>query len=122
MSTATRAGMSSPPELATEAGRREWIVRELERERARARISRRARRTGPRSSRLSDPMDGFDAERIVARTQGREGWPREARRQLDAQRWQTAGPVPRSRQRASAAGGAVAGGRSRGREAREHGV
>jgi hypothetical protein len=30
--------------------------------------------------------------------QGREGWAREARRQLEAQRWQTAGAVPRSRQ------------------------
>ena len=34
MSTATRAGMSCRPSFATEAGRREWLVRELERERA----------------------------------------------------------------------------------------
>ena len=47
---------------------------------------------------VDDPLDGFDAARIVARTQGREGWAREARRQLEAERWGSAGPVPRSRQ------------------------
>ena len=44
-----------------------------------------------------EPMDGFDVERIVARTQGREGWLREAHRQLEQERCQNAGPVPRSR-------------------------
>jgi transposase len=39
----------------------------------------------------------FDADRIVARVQGREGWLREARRQLEADRWQEPGVVPRSR-------------------------
>ncbi len=39
----------------------------------------------------------FDAERIVARVQGREGWLREARRQLEAERWQEPEAVPRSR-------------------------
>jgi transposase len=39
----------------------------------------------------------FDAERIVARMQGREGWLREAQRQLEAHRWQDPDPVPRSR-------------------------
>ena len=41
----------------------------------------------------------FDAERIVARTQGREGWRREAHRQLERQRWEDPVPVPRSRAR-----------------------
>jgi hypothetical protein len=42
----------------------------------------------------SEPQDArdsgyvFDAERIVARVQGREGWLRDARRQLEADRWQ----------------------------------
>ena len=31
----------------------------------------------------------FDAERIVARTQGREGWLREGKRQLEQHRWRT---------------------------------
>ena len=45
-----------------------------------------------------DPLDGFDTERIVARVQGRAGWTREARRHLEAKRWQHAGLIPRSRQ------------------------
>ncbi|MGN6170201.1 MAG: transposase, partial [Solirubrobacteraceae bacterium] len=39
----------------------------------------------------------FDAEQIVARVQGREGWLREAQRQLDQHRWRDPEPVPRSR-------------------------
>jgi transposase len=39
----------------------------------------------------------FDAERIVARTQGREGWLREGRRQLEHHRWRHPEPVRRSR-------------------------
>jgi hypothetical protein len=39
----------------------------------------------------------FDTERIVARTQGRDGWLRDARRQLETHRWQQPGPAPRSR-------------------------
>ena len=49
---------------------------------------------------MSEPMirlEGFDAERIVARVQGRRGWLREAHRQLEQERWRTAGPIPRSR-------------------------
>jgi len=39
----------------------------------------------------------FDTKRIVARVQGREGWPREARRQLEQHRFTHPEPVPRSR-------------------------
>ena len=39
----------------------------------------------------------FDAERIVARTQGREGWLREGRRQLERHRWRHPEPIGRSR-------------------------
>jgi transposase len=39
----------------------------------------------------------FDEQRIVARTQGRQGWRREARRQLEQHRWVDPDPVPRSR-------------------------
>jgi transposase len=43
-------------------------------------------------------IDGeFDAERIVARVQGREGWLREAKRRLEQQRWTDPKPIPRSR-------------------------
>jgi transposase len=39
----------------------------------------------------------FDEQRIVARTQGRQGWRREARRQLEQHRSSNPDPVPRSR-------------------------
>ena len=39
----------------------------------------------------------FDAERIVARVQGREGWLRDARRQLEQRRWQDPDAISRSR-------------------------
>jgi transposase len=39
----------------------------------------------------------FEAERIVARTQGRKGWLRDAERQLEQQRSEDPEPVPRSR-------------------------
>ncbi len=87
-------GDELPVELQTEAGRRAWLEREL----ARAHAERED--TGERSpgeQEPADPMEGFDGERILARTQGRVGWLREARRQADAQRWQTAGRLPRSR-------------------------
>jgi hypothetical protein len=41
---------------------------------------------------------GFDTERIVARHQGREGWTREAHRQLEQHRWKQGDPVPRPRE------------------------
>jgi hypothetical protein len=41
--------------------------------------------------------DSPDADVIVARTQGREGWLREARHQLDEHRRLEAKPIPRSR-------------------------
>jgi transposase len=39
----------------------------------------------------------FDAERIVARVQGREGWLRDARRQLEQRRWQEPDAISRPR-------------------------
>jgi transposase len=39
----------------------------------------------------------FDEQRIVSRTQGRQGWRREARRQLEQHRSSDPDPVPRSR-------------------------
>jgi hypothetical protein len=61
-----------------------------------------------RTKRSSSPRQGsgpcqsapeyvFDTKRIVARGQGREGWPREARRQLEEHRFTHPQPVPRSR-------------------------
>jgi transposase len=85
-------GDELPPELQTEAGRREWLARELTRERHET-----PEENGPEEQSTGEPMDGFDVERILARTQGRVGWLREARRQQDRKRWQTAALIPRSR-------------------------
>jgi len=86
-------GDELPAELQTEAGRREWLERELACEQPAA-----DDREGTADAESDeDPLDGFDVERIVARVQGREGWLREARRQLERERWQDAGPMPRSR-------------------------
>jgi transposase len=87
-------GDELPPELQTEAARREWLERELARERAERDASGEE---PPVADAPGEAMDGFDVERIVARTQGREGWLREAHRQLEHERWQNAAPVPRSR-------------------------
>ncbi len=46
---------------------------------------------------LSEVKIELDADVIVARTQGREGWLREARHQLDEHRRLQAKPIPRSR-------------------------
>ena len=89
-------GDELPPELQTEAGRREWLLRELEREPHKD-DQPPGEESGPVEQSANEPTAGFDVERILARTQGRVGWLREARRQQDRQRWQTAGPVPRSR-------------------------
>ena len=51
-----------------------------------------------------EPMSGeeaafvFDTEPIVARHQGRKGWTREARRQLEQRRWEQHDPVHRARE------------------------
>lgn len=49
--------------------------------------------------RADGPREGFafEVQRIVARGQGREGWWREGRRQLEQRRWEQGDPVPRSR-------------------------
>jgi len=39
----------------------------------------------------------LDAEKIVARIQGREGWLREGKRQLERHRWENPDPIPRGR-------------------------
>jgi transposase len=90
-------GDELPPELSTEAGRREWLQRQLEPERT-ANSEPGGEPTAPEGDE-SDRGSGheFDPERIVARVQGRDGWLREAKRQLDRERWLKAGRVPRSR-------------------------
>jgi DDE family transposase len=117
-------GDELPPELSTDAGRRDWLQRELELERT-ADSEHRPASNVPEGDDSGLP-DGheFDARRIVARVQGRAGWLREAKRQLDQERWLAAGPVPRSRsERLREAGrrlDADLGAERRGNEAYEH--
>ncbi len=92
-------GDELPPELSTDAGRREWLARELKAQRAANSESDAEVIAGPLEDGEPPRKEDheFDAQRIVARVQGREGWLREAKRQLDHDRWATAGPIPRSR-------------------------
>ncbi len=89
-------GDELPEQLRTREGRAEFF--------------RRAREQREREREVSDPeLVGelepdpehgfeFDTERIVARHQGRQGWTREAHRQLERQRWEDPDLVPRSRE------------------------
>ena len=104
-------GDELPEQLRTAEGRREFF-------RDAKQKLRRDREGGQRQTGDSNVVDGqqpssevpreqpesrpqpefeFDEQRIVARTQGREGWRREARRQLEQHRWSHPDPVPRSR-------------------------
>ena len=91
-------GDELPPALQTEAARREWLrqaIEELDSERA----AKKQADASAGSDERPDPAErsAFDTERIVARMQGREGWLREAKRQLELRRWRQAQPIPRSR-------------------------
>ena len=83
-------GDELPEELQTVEGRREFFRKARQ---------RRREQTEDRPADEGSPEPGlvFDEERIVARTQGREGWLREARRQLEQHRWRQPDPIPRQR-------------------------
>jgi transposase len=85
-------GDELPEQLRTAEGRREFFRQAREKLR-----HEQMEDQEPAGEELSEPELVFDEERIVARTQGREGWRREARRQLEQHRWQQPDPVPRSR-------------------------
>jgi transposase len=84
-----RRGDELPEALSTHEGRRAWLERELAGE----------RNAGDEPEPEQEPGQGheFDAEQIVARVQGRDGWLLEGKRQLDRDRWTEAGSIPRSR-------------------------
>jgi transposase len=103
-------GDKLPEELRTDEGRRVWLARELA-------ARREAKRDQPadgdqtQDGHRDDGDDGadsgdarspvgheFDAEEIVARVQGRDGWLLEGKRQLDHDRWQSPASVARSRE------------------------
>jgi hypothetical protein len=91
-------GDELPEQLRTREGRAEFFSR------AREQQARDQEREASRPELVPDLVEdsqqglAFDVERIVARGQGREGWWREGRRQLERRRWQTPDPVLRSRE------------------------
>ena len=90
-------GDELPEQLRTREGRAEFFRQARER---RAAETSEDQQQGSEPAPVSAQEDrfGFDTERIVARHQGREGWTREAHRQLEAHRWKQGDPVPRSRE------------------------
>jgi transposase len=85
-------GDELPEQLRTPEGRREFFRQ--------AKQTRERQDTATAEPEPETEAGGefeFDAERIVARMQGREGWLRDARRQLEQHRWQDPDPVSRSR-------------------------
>jgi transposase len=89
-------GDELPEELRTREGRAEFF-RRARQERAGEASEDRQREPEPEPASGGQELE-FDAERIVARSQGREGWTREARRQLEQRRWEQPDRVSRSRE------------------------
>jgi transposase len=91
-------GDELPEQLRTPEGRREFFAqakRKLQHVSADEQPDDEEQPEDERQSRRVELR--FDEQRIVARTQGRQGWRREARRQLEQHRWADPDPVPRSR-------------------------
>jgi transposase len=88
-------GDELPEHLRTAEGRRA-ALKEAKRRLERDRAAEREQRTEEKGD--ADGLGlGLDPEVIVARVQGRQGWLREAKRQLDSRREQDPRPVPASR-------------------------
>jgi transposase len=89
-------GDELPEQLRTSEGRREFFRQARQRLR---RDAADAEELGekPEAQAADEVALEFDAERIVARTQGREGWLREGKRQLEQQRWRHPDLILRSR-------------------------
>jgi transposase len=88
-------GDELPEQLRTPEGRREFFRRARQKLKDDAGAHQLGEDAEPQAG--VEREYEFDAERIVARTQGREGWRREAHRQLERQRWEDPDPIPRSR-------------------------
>jgi transposase len=87
-------GDELPEQLRTPEGRREFFAQ------AKQKLQRDDTDTPEPEPEAQPAADGefeFDAERIVARVQGREGWLRDAKRQLEQRRWQQPDRISRSR-------------------------
>ena len=89
-------GDELPEELRTREGRAEFFRRVREQQASEQAQDEPELLPEP----ADEPEDGFefDVQRIVARHQGREGWTREGRRQLEQRRWEQGQPIPRDRE------------------------
>jgi hypothetical protein len=88
-------GDELPEQLRTPEGRREFLRQA--REQLRREDERSELTEDSAAEALEELLLEFDPARIVARVQGREGWLREGKRQLERHRWQHPDPIPRSR-------------------------
>jgi transposase len=86
-------GDELPEQLRTPEGRREFF-RQAKQQRQREGEDRVIESEPEPAEEV--PLE-LDAERIVARTQGREGWLREGKRQLEQHRWEEPDRIPRCR-------------------------
>jgi hypothetical protein len=89
-------GDELPQQLRTREGRAEFLRQA--RERAGSQDDPPLAAAPPEPAAGDQAGFGFDAEQIVARGQGREGWTREAHRQVERRRWEAPDPVARSRE------------------------
>jgi transposase len=87
-------GDELPEELRTPEGRREFFRKARQKLRG-GEGSEGSGEGEPEAS--SEPEYEFDSERIIARSQGRKGWLRDAERQLEQHRCENPDPTPRSR-------------------------
>jgi transposase len=85
-------GDELPEQLRTREGRRAFF----EQARKRRVVSDGDQPSESEPDGPTEPLE-FHAERIVARTQGRAGWVREARRQHEQRRWENPEPIARGR-------------------------
>jgi transposase len=88
-------GDELPEQLRTPEGRRAFFRRARQKLEGDADGQKQGEDTEPDAG--TERRYEFDPERIVARVQGRQGWPREAHRQLERQRWADPDPIPSSR-------------------------
>jgi Transposase DDE domain len=88
-------GDELPEQLRTPEGRREFFRQA--RQQLRHEGEDRELAEEPEGQAAEEVLLEFDAQRIVARTQGRVGWVREGKRQLEAHRWRQPDPIVRSR-------------------------
>ena len=90
-------GDELPEQLRTREGRAEFFRHARERRAAQTPEAQQPE-LAPEPAPAEEAGFEFDTEQIVARHQGRQGWTREAHRQLEQHRWENPDPVPRSRE------------------------